>query len=323
MMSTVKVTVPATSANLGPGFDSMGLALGLANTIEITQTDDGLMVENRGEGSDTAPTDATNLIVVAAYTVFKQVDYRPQGLHFVLTNSIPLASGLGSSAAALVGGMVAANTLLGEPLSGDELLALAVKAEGHPDNVCPAFLGGLVISSYMDGRLIYHKMTVRPMEVALVLPAIHSKTSQMRALLPKSVPLQDAAANIGRAVMVAQALSEGDYDLLADAMQDRLHEPYRRAVIPGFGQAVEAALEAGAAAVALSGAGPSLIAFAPSGHAQIASGMADALQAATGHEVRSWVLPVDMQGSVINGKEHYLITRRQEHSHRLARTGCP
>jgi homoserine kinase len=322
MMSTVKVTVPATSANLGPGFDSMGLALSLTNIVEISKTDDGLTVEIRGEGASTTPEDETNLVVKAAYIVFKQVDYRPQGLHFVLTNSIPLASGLGSSAAALVGGMVAANTLLDEPLSGDELLALAVKAEGHPDNVCAAFLGGLVISSYMDEHLIYHQAPINPMQVAVVLPAAQRHTKEMRALLPDTVPLKDAAANIGRAALVVQALSEGDYDLLADAMHDRLHEPYRRAAIPGFEQAVEAALEAGASAVAISGAGPSLIAFAPSGHAKIASSMADALKAATSQEARTWILPVDTKGSVINGKNHYLVTRYQENHHRLVRAGC-
>lgn len=321
-MATVKVSVPATSANLGPGFDSMGLALGLANTVEISKTGAGLTVEVKGEGTGTAPENETNLTVRAAYAVFKQVNYRPRGLHFVLTNSIPLASGLGSSAAALVGGMVAANILLDEPLSGDELLALAVRAEGHPDNVCPAFLGGLVISNYVDDHLIYHQMPVKLMEVVVVLPAIQSHTKEMRALLPDNVPLKDAAANIGKAALVVQALSEGDYDLLADAMQDRLHEPYRRAAIPGFGQAVDAALEAGAAAVALSGAGPSLIAFASARHAEIANSMADVLRAATGQEARTWILAVDTQGSVINNRDHYLITRRQENRHRLARVGC-
>jgi homoserine kinase len=322
IMSTVKVSIPATSANLGPGFDSMGLALGLSNSVEITETDDALTVDIQGEGAGATPENETNLIVQAAYTVFRRLDYRPRGLHFTLSNVIPLASGLGSSAASLVGGMVAANCLLDQPLSGDELLALAVEAEGHPDNVCPAFLGGLVISSYLDDHLTYHKMPIKPMEVALVLPAIRSKTHDMRAILPKSVLLTDAAANIGRAVMVAHALSDGDYDLLADAMQDRLHEPYRRASIPGFDQAVEGALEAGAAAVALSGAGPSLIAFAPSGHARIAGRMADILRATTGLGVRSWVLPVDTHGLVINGQEGYQITRRQEGQHRLARVGC-
>lgn len=321
-MSTVRVTVPATSANLGPGFDSMGLALGLANSVELSVTDNGLTVEICGEGAGITPEDETNMVVKAAYTVFKQVDYRPRGLHFTLTNSIPLASGLGSSAAAWIGGMVAANTLLDEPLSGDRLLTLAVKAEGHPDNVCPAFLGGLMISSYVDDRLIYHQMQVKPMEVALVLPAVEGHTEEMRALLPNRVLLKDAAANIGRAVLVAQALSEGDYDLLSDAMQDRLHEPYRREVIPGFDRAVESGLEAGAAAVALSGAGPSLIAFAPSGHKHIASRMAEAFQAATRQEARVWVLPVDTKGTVINGSDHYLVTRHHEDRHRLARVGC-
>jgi homoserine kinase len=322
-MTTIKVSVPSTSANLGPGFDSLGLAIGLYNTVELTPTSSGLTVEVRGEGADTTPTDDTNLIVQAAYSVFKRVDYKPRGLHFTLTNAIPQASGLGSSAAALVGGIVAANTLIKQPLSDSELLALAVLTEGHPDNVCPAHLGGLVISNYVDGHLIYRRLPVEPMKVVVVLPTIQGcHTEDMRALLPDNVPLKDAAANIGRAALVAHALSEGDYGLLAEAMQDRLHEPYRRAVLPGFEQAVEAAFAAGAAAVALSGSGPSVIAFAQHQHNAIGEAMAMAFQTITGQGARVWVLPVDTQGTTIYRGRQRLPTGHQETPYRTTRVGC-
>ncbi|MBN1311356.1 MAG: homoserine kinase [Anaerolineae bacterium] len=312
-MATIRISVPATSANLGPGFDSLGLAIGLYNTIELSKTASGLTLEIHGEGADTTPKDDTNLIVKAAFSVFKQVDYHPPGLHFVINNAIPVASGLGSSAAVLVGGMVAANILLNEPLAAGDLMALAVKAEGHPDNICPALLGGLVVSNYVDDHLIYRRLPVVPMKVVVALPAIQGHhTKEMRARLPSHVPLKDAAANIGRAIMVAQALSEGDYDLLADAMKDRLHEPYRRAAIPGFEQAAEAALDAGAKAITLSGSGPALIAFTPSHHKQIGESMGHAFQAATGKEAHIWILPVDTQGTVVYRGQQHPITHHQD-----------
>ncbi|MBN1428693.1 MAG: homoserine kinase [Anaerolineae bacterium] len=323
-MATITVSVPATSANLGPGFDSLGLAIGLYNTIEIAPTTGVLVVEITGEGAGTAPTDDTNLIVKAAYAVFKRVDLHPDGLYFKLTNAIPLASGLGSSAAALIGGMVAANMLLDEPLEPGEILALALQTEGHPDNLCPALLGGLVVSSYVDHCLTYCRLPVAPMKVIVALPAIEGHHTQaMRALLPGSVPLKDAAANIGRAILVTRALAEGDYDLLADAMQDRLHEPYRRPAIPGIDQAAGAALEAGATAVTLSGSGPSLIAFAPAQHEQIGDSMAQAFQAATGQKARVWVLPIDTQGTVIRRGSRHLALRHRENLYRATRIDCP
>jgi homoserine kinase len=299
-MKVVHVTVPASSANLGPGFDCLALALGLHNVVEFGEAEAGLTFSISGEGAETLPRDASNLVVRAAAAVFRKVGRAPGGLRIRQENQIPLLSGLGSSAAAILGGVVAANALLDDPLSHDEMLRTAVELEGHPDNVCAALLGGLVVSSYSRGDLVHTSVPIQPMRVVVALPQVSLSTAEARAALPKSVPLENAAYNIGRAALVVQALANGDYELLKEAMHDRLHEPVRQKFIPGYRAAVEAAQKSGAATVAISGAGPSLIAFAPDGHQAIARAMARALEEATGKSVRVWVLPVDTQGISIS-----------------------
>lgn len=298
-VESVTVSVPATSANLGPGFDALGLALNLHNTIKLSRAEKGIIVEVQGEGAGWLPRNETNTIVKAAQRIFDQVGERPAGLRFSLSNRVPPGSGMGSSAAALVGGAVAANALLDDPLSRDDVLRIAVEMEGHPDNACAAMLGGLVVSSFGDSELLYRRVAVPRLTVAIALPDVHALTEELRALLPKTVPLKDAAANIGRAALVVQALAEADYDLLGAAMRDLLHEPYRKKAIPGYEQAVKAAYEAGAAAVTISGAGPSLIAFGPENHAQIGAAMAHALEEAVGKPARTWTLQVDTHGAQI------------------------
>jgi homoserine kinase len=299
-MKVVHVTVPASSANLGPGFDCLALALGLHNVVEFGEAEAGLTFSISGEGADTLPRDASNLVVRAAAAVFRKVGRAPGGLHVRLENQIPLLSGLGSSAAAILGGVVAANAILDDPLSRDEILRTAVELEGHPDNVSAALLGGLVVSSYSRGDLVHTSVPIQPMQVVVALPQVSLSTAEARAALPKSVSLENAAYNIGRAALVVQALANGDYDLLKEAMRDRLHEPVRQKFIPGYQAAVEAAKKSGAATVAISGAGPSLIAFAPDGHQAIAGAMTHALEEATGKPVRVWILPVDTQGISIS-----------------------
>jgi homoserine kinase len=273
------------------------VALGLRNAIEMeTDAAEGLTLEISGEGAGSLPTDETNITVKAAREVFQRAHRKPRGLTIRAFNAIPPGSGLGSSAAALVGGIVAANALADTPLSRDDLLYLACELEGHPDNVSAALLGGLVASSYTDDALVARRIPIASMKVAVALPDVHTSTREMRAALPPTVALADAVANIGRAVLVVQALAEGDFDLLCQVMKDRLHEPYRRKTIPGYDKVVGAALEAGASAVAISGAGPALIAFAPDSHKQIAEAMVRALRGPGGVNARSWVLPVDLAG---------------------------
>lgn len=297
-MLRAHVTVPASTANLGPGFDCLGLALELHNIVELTALDDGLDVTIEGEGAAWLPRDGTNLVARAADHLWRQAGRRPAGFRLRITNQIPPGMGLGSSAAAILGGLVAANALIGEPFSRPEILRLAYRLEGHADNAAVALYGGLVVVSADGDEVLVDTIDVPPLRVALAIPGVQLSTRAARAALPAQVPLGDATFNIGRALFVARALQSGDYERLERAMVDRLHEPYRRPLIPGFDAAKQAARKAGAAAVALSGAGPSMAAFAPGGHAEIAEAMKAAFEA-NGVKCRTLVLAADRRGTVI------------------------
>lgn len=305
-MTTIRVRVPASSANLGPGFDSLALALALYNTVEVTALpgagEPAVRVEVTGEGADELPTGETNVVVQALRAAFAHAGQDAPRMHVRLANNIPLQSGLGSSASACVAGVAAARALLGAELDRNDVFRLAAELEGHPDNASGAVFGGLVASSRGVSGFVARRLPVAPgLHVAVALPAVRVSTPQQRAALPRQVPLADAAENIGRALLVAEALARADYDLLAEVMCDRLHEPYRTPHIAGAEAAIAAGREAGAAAVALSGSGPALIAFAPSGHAAIADAMRRAFER-EGIEARVWTLPVDQEGVTITAR---------------------
>lgn len=270
------------------------------NTIALSEMEKGLAFRITGEGADSLPQDATSMVVKGAQAVFRAAGRAPGGLAVRIHSDIPLASGLGSSATALLGGVVAANALLDSPVKREDLLKLAIELEGHPDNVTAAMLGGLVISSYDGEALVYKTVAIESLQVIVVLPEVDLSTGAARQALPKEVSLKDAAQNVGRTALVIQALVEGDYALLGDAMRDRLHEPHRLRLIPGFADAAQAARDKGAAAVALSGAGPAMVAFAPENHERIARAAAQAFREVTGKAARYWILPVDTQGIAIS-----------------------
>jgi homoserine kinase len=278
-----KIKVPATSANLGPGFDALGLALNLWNETTITLAIE-YSIRVRGEGADKLSNDKNNLIFRAAQRLAEFAGRSLPAFHADCANQIPLSSGLGSSAAATLTGMFAANTMLGKPLLKDEILDLAAEMEGHSDNVAPALMGGLVASTVDDGKVIAQKITVaensQPLHITFVLPDYHLPTKDARAALPNQVPMQDAVYNISRAVLVAEAFRCGDLNLLGKSMTDVLQQPYRLKLIPGAQSAMEAAKEAGASAVALSGAGPSLIAFSSQAEPLVGEAMKRAFEAA-------------------------------------------
>jgi homoserine kinase len=261
-MKKVIVRVPATTANLGPGFDSLGLALDLWNETEFSQAGrKKLNVTIEGEGADSLPLDESNAIVMAALQLYKLCGKKPTGLTICCRNRIPLISGMGSSSAALVTGMLGANTLLGNPFPQNEIMTMATQLEGHPDNVVPAMLGGLVASAIRSGEVVSRKLLVSPMAITVVFPDFYFPTKAAREILPEYVLRQDAIYNLSRAVLVIKAFELGDLALLGEVMEDSLHQPYRLPLIPGALDAMEAARKSGAAGVALSGAGPSLIAF--------------------------------------------------------------
>lgn len=300
----ILVKVPATTANLGPGFDALGLALDLWNETEFVATDDcQIIVSVSGEGEGKLPLNAENAIVEAALKIYKLVGKPCAGLRIRCLNRVPIGSGLGSSSAAMLTGMLGANALLGSPFNDEEILKLAIETEGHPDNVAPAMLGGLVASIVHEERVISLKLPARanrsPMRVTIVLPDFDFPTKQARAILPKQVERKDAIYNISRAVLVTEALRSGDLDLLGKAMTDMLHQPYRLPLIPGAQSAMQAGRQAGAAAVALSGAGPSLIAFSSKEHPGIGAAMQRAFEQA-GLTARIFELGTSYEGAEVS-----------------------
>lgn len=315
--TSITVSVPATSANLGPGYDCLGLALDLRNHVRLSRR--GAIIEMppgstpaaapeitvllRGIDCDELPTDRTNLIVSSAELLFRQTGRWPEQLIVELDSAIPVGSGLGSSSSAIVAGLFGANELVGAGLDDTALLDIAVMLEGHPDNVAPAILGGLVlgIMSPDDAggvRLLTRRLSMPPMTAVIVLPDFELLTSEARALLPDSVSREDAIHNASRLGLLLLALTRPELALLPEAMDDRLHQPYRLPLIPGAEDALRAAYEAGAAGVALSGAGPSLIAFTPEDSETVASAMTNAFLKA-GLSSRSWTVAVSDTGVLV------------------------
>lgn len=272
----VRIRVPATTANLGPGFDVLGMALSLYNYIEMDIVSSGLAIEIVGEGKGSIPEDTRNIVYQIALKVFDRAGFQHRGLRIKLENNIPAARGLGSSAAALVGGAVAANALSGNRLTEEQLIAIASDMEGHPDNVVPAMAGGITLCCQTEKEIVYRK--IEPPEGLIgiaVVPSFELSTRAAREALPELVPLKDAVFNLGRLSLMLYGFQSGDMDLVKDTMGDRLHQPYRLPLVPGMDKVFEAALETGAAGVALSGAGPTVLAL---GHSNNAREIGEAMQ---------------------------------------------
>jgi homoserine kinase len=308
MKTLVTARIPATSANLGPGFDALGLALDLWNTFELVETTGqrGIRIETHGEGADILPSDSGHLVVrtmIDELSLHAPFDPRQASYLVVCRNDVPCGSGLGSSSTATLAGLILARALIDPAgialqVTRQRMLTRAFEIEGHGDNVAPALLGGLVVVTANDGHVIAEKLPVAPLKVVVCVPALHFLTSHARSVLPAQYSRADAVHNLGRAPLVVEALRRGDLELLGRVMQDRIHEPYRLPAIPGAIQAKQAALESGAAAVAMSGAGPGLIAFARDGHDAIGDAMRRVF-VEFGLNARYWVVDVSQHGAVI------------------------
>ncbi|MGA9192145.1 MAG: homoserine kinase [Anaerolineales bacterium] len=292
----VSVDVPASTANLGPGFDCLGLALELRNQLELSETDGDLQVEIEGEGRADLPVDASNLTVQAAFAVFDRLGERRRGLSFRCSNHIPLGSGLGSSSAAAVAGALAANALVSGELSLEQILGIVFEIEGHADNAAASLYGGLNAVASDSGELIVRQLPAADFTLTVIVPDISLSTQAMRQALPGSASLDDATFNLGHALLLTEALRTGDLNLLDLAARDRLHQPYRLAHIPGFEEAEAAGRSAGARAVVLSGAGPGVVAFGGES-SQVAEAMVKGFQHA-GVKARSWALPIAEKGAI-------------------------
>jgi homoserine kinase len=283
MAGPLTVRVPATSANLGPGFDVLGLALQVYNTVTVAahaggqkqpapgdrgagdmREGDGPAVTVEGEGAGELATDASNLVYRSIGAVFARAGRPLPALLLHLHNRIPVGRGLGSSAAAIAGGVVAANALLGDAYTREELLECALALEPHPDNLAAALYGGVAIAVCRDGALpIVRRFAPAPgLKVMLLVPDGVSSTAHARGILPLEVSRADAVFNMSRTALLVHALAVGDVDILVTAMEDRLHQPQRGALFPALPAMIEAARAAGAYGAALSGAGSTVLAFA-------------------------------------------------------------
>lgn len=260
----VKVLVPATSANLGPGFDFLGLALELYNTVEFAPEQEWI-VTAEGHAASKLTGRSDLLVCQAIRAVFSRVGRKLPGARVHLQNNIPDVGGLGSSASAIVGGLAAANAYLGSPLSKADLLQMATALEGHPDNAAPAIFGGLVAVYQGEEKRIDTLQIPFPegIKIVLAIPELKVPTTEARRLLPKEVPLPDAVFNLSHTGLLVGACFAGRVDLLRTAMEDRLHQEKRATLIPGFWEVLDKADQSGAYGAALSGSGPTIIAFTP------------------------------------------------------------
>jgi len=300
----VRIRVPATTANLGPGFDCLGMALSIYNYITLSQSESGrlqMTCSGRAATADIA-LDETNLVYRAMSRVFELAGTPAEGLVLHLELDAPLARGLGSSASAIVGGMFAANELLGNPLSTEQLLVEVTKMEGHPDNVVPCLVGGLTASIVLQDRVLYEK-TAPAANVSCVVfvPDYELETSTSRGVMPKEVSINDAVFNSCRIPFVLASLQSGNLLNLSDFMDDRLHQPYRISLIAGYDVVRKAALDAGGAAVCISGAGPTILAVCDEAAADnvAAAGKAALVEAGVIADAR--IVKPDNEGCVREG----------------------
>lgn len=299
-MQKVHLRVPATSANCGPGFDSLGLACTLYNEVsyEITGSR-GFQLEVEGEGAEYLKPFGRNLAFASFFKLWNEVtDNQRIGLKVTMKNRIPMSRGLGSSSSAIVAGICAANILSGAKLTGEQLLETATEIEGHPDNVAPALQGGFTISYMRSGKVkCLRLLPAKPLKFIAVVPSSKLPTFLARKAIPDHVSHSDAVYNAARTALLVGALTSGRYEFLADALEDRLHQPYRAHLIPGLEDVFAAARTAGAYNAIISGAGSTVMAYADADAdcERIAAEMAAAL-AKNGETSVTHILDLDEQG---------------------------
>ncbi|HZC19850.1 MAG TPA: homoserine kinase [Rubrobacteraceae bacterium] len=292
----ISVCVPATSANLGPGYDAVGLALSLSTRISLDRSPHPI-VQIYGTGADLIPRGPEHPAYRAAQFVAELAGEFDVNFHLIQENAIPPARGLGGSAAALVGGAVAANDLLGRSLAAPDLLNLVCELDGHPDNAAPALLGGLVIGTLTPDGVSAVRLEPEGLKAAVAVPDFAVSTTAARHALPETVAHKDASFNVGRAGLLLGALATGEYELLRIAMQDRLHQPYRSHLIPGLEDVIEIALANGAYGACLSGSGPTVLAFVPEDRVEKVAAAMQAAFKVYGVQAKAWALDIDLSGA--------------------------
>ena len=299
----IKIRVPATTANLGPGFDCLGLSLKLYLNLEIEEIEEGFVVEYQGEGAEkfSAKKKEDTLIWKSINLVLKRThkDIHKKGLKIKALNEIPVTRGLGSSASAIIGGIVGAARLYNIDFTDQEMLELALSLEGHMDNIVPALIGGLTLA-YKTGQeeIRWIRIKTPPdLRIVVAIPEFTLNTGKMRKILPQKVALPEAIFNLSRSALLVNALQNSDWEVLAEAMEDRLHQPYRAPFIPGIEDMFSQIKETGLAGIALSGSGPSVVSLTKKGReGEISKIMKDAFLNA-GITCRTLVLEADLEGT--------------------------
>ncbi|AVZ30257.1 homoserine kinase [Nodularia spumigena UHCC 0039] len=303
VISSITVTVPATTANLGPGFDCIGAALTLYNKFKFTRLDEGgLIIAVTGAEAERVQTDESNLLYQAFVKLYQYIGQTPPSVKMEIQLGVPLARGLGSSATAIVGGLVGANQLAGAPLTQLQVMELAIAMEGHPDNVVPALLGGCrLAATSADNWAICDIPWNEDIVPVLAIPDFELSTSEARQVLPTQVSRADAIFNTAHLGLLLRGLQTGKGEWLSTALQDRLHQPYRQALIPGYDAVNAAAMKAGAYGMVISGAGPTLLALVDQLHSQaVEAAMLSAWQS-TGITATVRSLSLDTQGASYQG----------------------
>ena len=263
----ISVRVPASTANLGSGFDCMGIALGLYSEAKFEEIDSGLEINILDSSREFLPSDDRNYVYRAMERVFAKVGRRPKGIRITSHTDIPITRGLGSSSASLALGLTGANELIGAPLSRDELLQIAYDIEGHPDNVTPAFFGGFTVAVNHHNKILYTKTEVPDnIRFAAMIPDFYLATKRARGILPKTVSHKNAAFNIAHAAYFASAVAKGDFSAFDVGVKDRIHQKYRFELISSAEFIIRSAKRCGAMCGYLSGAGPTIISVVDKDH---------------------------------------------------------
>ena len=305
MKTKMKVKVPATTANLGPGFDVFGAALSLYNEFEAEYVPNASKTKFvlKGEGKTSLPAGERNIFWKSMAETFKLLGndkYNLKNLNITIKTGIPLSGGLGSSASAIIGGITLANALCGGKLSKDQIAQLGMKIEGHPDNIAPAVYGGLCVCyKNENGGSEVMALPVPKMKIVMCVPSFELRTKRSRQALPKSIELQDAVFNTSRVALLTAAFCTGNYKLLRQGVEDKFHQPYRGKMIPVMDGVIKAALDNGAYGAFLSGSGPSIAAFCNIKDCEKAEKAMVKVWKKESVAVKSYILDFDTKGAVI------------------------